>query len=414
MSSSFEEHLRLVSHVLSTLKSYGLKVKPEKCSWFKDEVDYLGHLVGVRKSPQFVAKVRDFPKPSTMGELRSFLGLANFQRKFVANFSSIQKPLSEKTTGRKSKLLHWSAEMNEAFETIKEKIAEDVCLSFPDYGPDSEPLQLFVDASGYGAGACLTQLQQNEQRIIAYSSTTFSKAERGYSTIERELAGLRWAVKSLRPFLMGCKVDIFTDHQPLIYLHTMQILDCRLARTLEDLAGFDYRIVDPPGKENIVADLLSRVDGKVHFHINSILEEVPGTLPAEVYLMKAVPGGGDSLFESLLLSLDAIDVLKTAPCKTHQQLRTMLVEELLKKPQCYDLKLDKDGRKRLRAMEKPGHLPSMNLLPVFCNLFGCRILVHYSSQNSIRLVMCLIVFHRWIQIHQKGLLGLLANLVAEW
>ena len=193
MSSSFEEHLRLVSHVLSTLKSYGLKVKPEKCSWFKDEVDYLGHLVGVRKSPQFVAKVRDFPKPSTMGELRSFLGLANFQRKFVANFSSIQKPLSEKTTGRKSKLLHWSAEMNEAFETIKEKIAEDVCLSFPDYGPDSEPLQLFVDASGYGAGACLTQLQQNEQRIIAYSSTTFSKAERGYSTIERELAGLRWA-----------------------------------------------------------------------------------------------------------------------------------------------------------------------------------------------------------------------------
>ena len=123
------------------------------------------------------------------------LGLTNFQRKFVPNFSSIQKPLSEQTGGRGKPKLVWTQEMTEAFELLKVKITEEVLLSFPDYSLDAEVLELYTDASGVGAGACLAQKQGDRIQVIAYASTTFNEAERRYSTIERELAAIRWASK---------------------------------------------------------------------------------------------------------------------------------------------------------------------------------------------------------------------------
>ena len=216
--------------------------------------------------------------------------------------------------------------MEEAFSRLKDLIAEDVRLAFPDYGPEAKPLQLFVDSSGIGSGACLNQVQGDEPRIIAYASTTFSQAERAYSTIERELAGLRWAVKNLRPFILGSKVEIFTDHQPLVYLHNMQILDCRLARTLEDLSAFDYEIIYLPGRDNVVADLLSRLPTEVP-PINVPAVD-PQELPEGVYLMKTVPGGGDSLFDSLHLLSEQLD-FKRGPCKDSIEMRKLLVGEML-------------------------------------------------------------------------------------
>ena len=207
------------------LDTHGIKVRPEKCSWFKQEVEYLGHIVGscgLRKSPAYIEKVKLIPKPQTTRQLREVLKLLNFQRKFVPHFSTLQKPLSEKTSGKGSKRLEWTNEMDTAFEVLKEKMQEEVQLTFPDYSPDASPLEIYVDASNVGAGACLTQVQGGIRVKIDYSSKTFSAAEQHYSTIERELVALRWGVKAFRPFLIGAEFIIFTDHRP----QSSQCLGC--------------------------------------------------------------------------------------------------------------------------------------------------------------------------------------------
>jgi hypothetical protein len=123
MGDSFAEHLALVSKVLHTLAMYNIKIKPSKCEWFRSEVKYLGHLVsqsGIKKTPEYVDKISEYPQPTTAGELRQFLGLINFQRKFLPNCSEIQKPLSIHTGGRKTKALTWTDEMVDAFCRLKD------------------------------------------------------------------------------------------------------------------------------------------------------------------------------------------------------------------------------------------------------------------------------------------------------
>ena len=197
-SGDFQEHLDLVGRVLQTLSSNGIKVKLSKCEFFQEEVHFLGHLLsrdGIRKDPAYVKAVRDYPKPKDVTELRRFLGMINFQRKFVKDCSTLAKPLTEVTGGPKRKALEWDESMEGAFEKLKKEIAKEVTLTFPDYGKDAGALRLFVDASGVGAGACLFQRQEGDNRAIAYGSMTFSDAERRYSTIERELTAVRWGVK---------------------------------------------------------------------------------------------------------------------------------------------------------------------------------------------------------------------------
>jgi hypothetical protein len=204
MSKSFKEHLILVEKVLTTLMQNGIKIKVNKCEFFVERVSFLGHLIskdGIQKSPEYIEKILNFPKPTNVTQLRQFLGLVNFQRKFICQCSIISKPLAELTGGPKRKTLHWTSEMDVAFQNLKSKLTEEVLLSFPDYSGESRELELFVDASGVGAGACLRQKQQNQYKTIAYSSTTFSDTQRRYSTIERELVALRWGIKTFRAFL---------------------------------------------------------------------------------------------------------------------------------------------------------------------------------------------------------------------
>ena len=388
MSRTFEEHLTLVEKLLSTLEGAGVKIKPSKCTWFQSSVQYLGHLVGkdgIQKSPEFVEKVLKFERPQTVGELRQFLGLANFQRKFVARFSEIQKPLSELTGGRnRRKRLNWTQQMEDSFEQLKTELAEDILLAYPEYGDTAKPLQLFVDASLVGAGACLCQEQRGEKRIIIYASTTFNKAECRYSTIERELAALRWAVKALRPFLMGSSFEIHTDHQPLVYLNNMRILDSRLARTHEDLAGFDFKIVYIPGKDNTAADHLSRPYVTTAEKVTNDSCNYLGKLPEGVRLHSKVDGGGDSLFESLIrLIAESPSGFEQVGVQGSGELRTLLVGELLKHPAKYGVNLSRDTRRSLRLMASEGQVPSFDLLRVFAQIYSCHVLVHFSPEKPV-------------------------------
>ena len=308
MEESFESHLLLVQKVLTTLTKYNVKINAAKCQWFTDAVDFLGHTVsrkGLRKQQTYVDKVLSFPRPETVSDLREFLGLVNFQRKFVRDASTLQKPLSELTGGKKKAKIVWTTERQEAFEALKERMKEDVLLSFPSYAEDSKPMELWVDASSIGAGACLKQEQGEEVKIIAYASMAFSLAQRNYSTIDRELVALRWGVKTFRSFLYGIQFVLKTDHQPLVYLHNMRLVDARLARTLEDLSDFNFVIEYAPGKTNVAADALSRMKGTPE----GISEAFDDSLPEGFQLDgDVVPGGGDSLFISLKRVLETAGI----------------------------------------------------------------------------------------------------------
>ena len=386
MSESFEEHLQLVERVLTTLLVNGIKAKVNKCEFFKSEVTFLGHLIsnkGIKKSPDFVEKILNYPKPSTVTQLRQFLGLANFQRKFIEQFSSIAKPLTCLTGGPKRKQIKWTPEMEQSFEILKEKLAEDVSLAFPDYRKDANPLELYVDASGVGAGACLAQMQEGEYRHIAFSSVAFSKAEQKYSTIERELLALRWGVKNFKSFLFGVKFTIFTDHKPLLYLYNMSRENSRLMRTLNDLEEYDFEIRYLPGPQNEAADTMSRI-------ISSLPpgEEAPVTeneLPPGFRVIEKVDGGGDTMFKSLLVVLN--DLKTVYPDLVYpdnpNDLRKDLVECLIENHTKLKIKLTKEKSKYLKAMKYPNTLPCEEVLLAVCLLFKVEVWVHHGMKSPI-------------------------------
>jgi hypothetical protein len=382
MGSSFAEHLELVRKVLHTLNNYKLKIKPSKCEFFKAEVEFLGHIVsqnGIKKTPEYVDKVRNYPRPTTKGELREFLGFVNFQRKFLPNCSVIQRPLSCHTSGKKNKKLDWTAEMNEAFETLKKEMQREIELAYPDYSEGAERLELWVDASNLGAGAYLAQAQDKSHRVIGCGSMMFTGPQLNYSTLERELCALRWGIKTFRPFLYGVPFVLYTDHQPLVYLHNMKIVCSRLARTVEELADFIFDIFYVPGSLNTAADALSRIN------FNPVEYETLGdmSLPDGLIINgNCVPGGGDSMFVSLHRCLSRLARSKPV-LGAEQELREQLVDELLINPTKYSIKLDRAGRKKLRLMRHKGQLPAFDILMAASRIYSVKIHVYFWAKTPV-------------------------------
>ena len=386
MSESFDEHMLLVDKVLRTLSKNGIKIKVNKCEFFKQEVTFLGHIIsnsGIKKSPEFINKITNYPKPSNVTELRQFLGLANFQRKFIDKFSEIAKPLTCLTGGPKRKQLKWTAEMTESFETLRKKLAEDLSLAFPDYREGAAPLELYVDASGVGAGSCLIQKQGEEYRPIAYSSTAFSETEQRYSTIERELLALRWGVKNFRSFLFGVKFIIHTDHKPLIYLHNMSRDNPRLMRTLNDLEEYNYVINYIPGSDNHAADTMSRIIERISSDDSS--KKIENELPDGYRVIEKIEGGGDTMFKALLIVIQDLqryceDI--DAP-RDHVELRRDLVDYLITNASKFKIKLSRDKSKQLKAMKRPNTLPCEEVLLAACAFFNIELWVHHGMSSPV-------------------------------
>ena len=261
-------------------------------------------------------------------------------------------------------------------------MAKQVSLTFPDFSPNAASLELSVDASDTGTGACLTQLQGGDQRIISYASTTFSPAQRNYSATERELCGLRWAVQHYKTFLYGRFFLLNTDHKPLVYLENMKMVDSRLARTLEDLSEFSFQIRYLPGKENVLADAMSRVAGSPVDLPN--IEPSDG-IPNGTQLLQRVNGGGDSLFESLFILLSRIRTQRKVPL-SHHQLRRELIDELLSNLPKYRGAASKKDVKAIKAMANPGVFPLNEVILVAAHLYAVRIMVHYGTATTVAYV----------------------------
>ena len=378
ISKTFEKHLEILEKVLQAFLETGFKIKPAKTFLLRKQVQYLGHQVseeGMIPLQKNLQGIMDFPAPTTIRKVRQFLGMVNFYRRHIPRCSEIAKPLFELLN---QKNLKWTSHCQTAFEELKRALVNPLLLSYPDRSSDASPLLLHVDASNIGAGACLSQIQQGENKPIAYISTTFSRAEQKYSTTEKEVAAIRWAVRSLKPFLYGIKVLIHTDHQPLLFLNNMTLVNQRVARTLEEINDIDYELVYIPGKANIVADALSRSPVPVD-NGSEIKDSVLNQIPVGCVEVK-MPGGGDSLFQ-------CFSVFLYGNPDQHLNIREAVARELLENRRRYNLPTGKNHRtftKQLQLLRYPGQLPIVQAIEAFSHLHKVRVQLYYGNSKPLQ------------------------------
>ena len=259
-SRTLKEHLQSLNEVFKRLKQYNMVIKPDKCFLFKKEVEYLGHVVGrgqVKPAEHNIRKIKMAKIPTTLEEVRSFTMLASYYRKFIKGFAKIAQPLTEimKLKGRKTKVSLNEAQI-EAFNQLKEKLASEPVLQMPDF---TKPFHVRTDASNYAIGGVLFQYNEAKQeRPIYFGSRVLSKTERNYSASEREMLAIEYFIKYWRPYLWGTTFQVFTDHSPLRGIKTDKDLTRRLTRMILKLQEYDFKLLYTPGKENVVADAMSR------------------------------------------------------------------------------------------------------------------------------------------------------------
>ena len=255
-SKTKNEHSQHVKEVLGILRKHRLYAKITKCEFFQKRIEYLGHYIsaeGVAVDDRKVKAIKDWPAPTTVSETRSFLGLANYYRKFVPNFSLVAAPLTALL--QKEKTFTWTDKENEAFKTLKEKLTTAPVLLIPD---SSQPFVVTTDASDVAIGAVLTQNQGQGEQPVAYESRKLTAAELNYPVHEKELLAIVYSIKLWRHYLEGRKFTVITDHAALEFIKTQTNLSRRQARWLEVLQAADFDVKYRPGKTNIVADALSR------------------------------------------------------------------------------------------------------------------------------------------------------------
>jgi len=193
------DHDRKLRDVFRRLRQYNLKLQPDKCEFLRKEVTFLGHKIsehGVEPDTCKVESVKSFPTPKTVKQLKGFLGLVGYYRKFIPQFSKLAAPL-QKLLKKDAKYV-WEESQEIAFRTLKQKLISQPILQYPDF---SREFILTTDASNDGAGAVLSQGKIGKDLPIAYASRSFNKAERNYSTVEKELAAIVWGIKHFRPYL---------------------------------------------------------------------------------------------------------------------------------------------------------------------------------------------------------------------
>ncbi|GJV61045.1 reverse transcriptase domain-containing protein [Tanacetum coccineum] len=253
-SKNKEEHGEHLKTILNLLRSEKLYAKFSKCDFWLDSVQFLGHVIdssGVHVDPAKIEAIKNWAAPTTPTEVRQFLGLAGYYRRFIKEFSLISKPLTKLT--QKNKPYVWGNDEKEAFQTLKLKLCSAPRLSLPE---GSEDFVVYCDASLKGFGAILMQ----REKVIAYASRQLRKNEENYTTHDLELGAVVFALRLWRHYLYDTKCTVYTDHKSLQYILDQKELNMRQRRWIELLSDYDCVIRYHPGKANVVADALSRKD----------------------------------------------------------------------------------------------------------------------------------------------------------
>ncbi|KAJ4745738.1 polyprotein [Rhynchospora pubera] len=318
-SRSIEEHAKHLRIVLSRLRECKLYGKFSKCDFWLSKVAFLGHVIsgeGLAVDPSKVQAVTEWSQPKSVSEIRSFLGLAGYYRRFVAGFSQIAKPLTE--------LLHkgvkfvWEERQEKSFQELKNRLVTAPVLAMPVSGREYD---VYTDASKSGLGCVLMQ----EKHVIAYASRQLRPHEQNYPTHDLELAAVIFALKIWRHYLYGAKCKIYTDHQSLKYIFTQKELNLRQRRWLELMKDYDLEILYHAGKANLVADALSR---KSRMNAATLLTQEPRLLE-EMRRMELQVGVSHELGQRMLSRVQTVSV--TSPV-----LMTVMLAAIEVQPDLHD------------------------------------------------------------------------------
>ena len=260
-SKSFQQHLKDIETVFGLLSEANFKLKVKKCFFCCAEVEFLGHIItskGTKCDPKKLSAIKNYPVPKDAMRVRSFLGLANYYRKFVQNFADKAHPLT-KLTGKKAQF-QWSEAEQSAFDTLKEALITSPILCFPDF---SREFIIHTDASGYGVGAVLGQVHNVNGKecevVIAYYSKHLKPTQQAWGVTEREAYAIILAIETFRPYLYGRRFTVITDHKPLEWLMSLSKPNHRLLRWSLQVQEYDIAIGYRPGAIHQNADCLSRI-----------------------------------------------------------------------------------------------------------------------------------------------------------
>lgn len=255
-SKDYGLHIGAIKSVLSRLREAGLTINPSKCSFFKTNLTYLGHVItkdGIKTNPDTIRSVVEFPRPKNLQAVQSFVSLAGYYRRFVADFARIAQPLAK--LSRKTEGYSWTSEQEEAFEKLKTILTTDPVLAHFDRNKETE---LRTDACGYGIGGALVQKYDQGFRPVAYFSRLLNTAEKNYCISQQEALAVVDGVERYRCYLSDVKFTIVTDHCALCFIMTKKDLSRRLTLWSLVLQGFDFDIIYKSGKVHKDADCLSR------------------------------------------------------------------------------------------------------------------------------------------------------------
>lgn len=253
---TFERHVEILKEVLSRITKAGLTLNRGKCDFCKSELKYLGYIVnssGLLVDPEKVDAILRIPTPRNVREVRRIIGLASWYRRFVPNFSTITSPITALT--KKNTPFVWTPKCDAALTRIKECLISAPVLACPDF---DLPFTIQTDASDYGLGAILSQVRDGAEKVICYLSRSLNKAERQYTTTEKECLAVLFAIEKLRPYVEGTKFTVITDHYSLKWLHKIKDPVGRIARWAVRLQQYDFEVVHRPGKCHTAPDTLSR------------------------------------------------------------------------------------------------------------------------------------------------------------
>ncbi|MGH0163547.1 UNVERIFIED_CONTAM: hypothetical protein FKN15_045983 [Acipenser sinensis] len=263
-SVDWECHVKRLEAVLCSLREAGLKANAKKCAFALQEAKYLGFSLGrglIKPQLNKIEAILACKAPVNKKQVRAFLGLIGYYRRFIENFASRAAPLTELTRASAPVTVKWSAEAETAFNDLKSAVCSEPVLVSPDF---EKPFILQTDASEVGLGAVLSQVIKGEEHPVLFLSRKLLPRERNYATVEKECLSVKWAVEALRYYLWGRKFTLVTDHAPLQWMHRNKDKNARVTRWFLALQPYSFDVKHRKGKEHTNADFLSRFPQSVN------------------------------------------------------------------------------------------------------------------------------------------------------